>query len=478
MDRGTSRGAVPSLPLRLASRLFGRIEPGEGLQSGLLCITLFLVLCSYYAMKTAREGMILSHGDFGLSGQETKAYASGAMAVLLVAIMPLYDAFASRMTRIRLINASYGVVLLCLAVFYVLAKAGLSISLPFFIWLGLINVFLVAQFWSFANDLYSEEQGKRLFAIIAIGGSLGAVAGPRVAELTNVNGLLPLAAVILLPCVVLFNAIDRRHSAGTAADSAAAHSRALARQPIDGKGAFQLLLSDRYLLLLAGLVFVAALVKTTGEFVLSDAAASWASSVVPDSAHADLAGAARHAAIVADRGEVIKGFFSSFFFWVNLFSFVIQAFAVSRIINRLGVHRAIMFMPLIALGAYGLIATVGGIAVVRAAKIAENSTDYSLENTVRQTLFLPTTRAAKYKAKAAIDTFAVRAGDTLSALLIWVSLHYLDIHSRGLAMVNVALVAVWIAIAVALAARYRAATGGRPAPTRRRVTSPEPVVAW
>jgi AAA family ATP:ADP antiporter len=202
---------------------------------------------------------------------------------------------------------------------------------------------------------------------------------------------------------------------------------------------------------------------------------------VPDSAHADLAGAARHAAIVADRGEVIKGFFSNFFFWVNLFSFIIQAFAVSRIITRLGVQRAIMFMPAIALGAYALIAAVGGIAVVRVAKIAENSTDYSLENTVRQTLFLPTTRAAKYKAKAAIDTFAVRAGDTLSAVLIYVSLHYLDIHSRGLSVVNIALVSVWIAIAVALAARYRAATGGRrtPAvPAPRRVTSPEPLVAF
>jgi AAA family ATP:ADP antiporter len=470
-----------SLPLRLVSRLFGRIEPGEGLQSALLCISLFLILCSYYAMKTAREGMILADGGFGLSGQEEKAYASGAMAVLLVAIMPLYDAFATRLTRIKLINVSYAVVLLCLAVFYALAELGVSIALPFFVWLGLINVFLVAQFWSFANDLYNEEQGKRLFAIIAIGGSLGAVAGPRVAELTDVHGLLPLASAILLPCVAVFNLIDRRHASETHTAEAMT-SREIARQRIDGQGAFKLLLADRYLLLLAALVFVAALVKTTGEFVLSDTAAAYAHSVVPDTAHAELAGAARHAALVADRGEVIKGFFSNFFFWVNALSFLIQAFAVSRIIEKLGVQRALMFMPIIALGAYGVIAAVGGIAVVRVAKIAENSTDYSLENTVRQTLFLPTTRAAKYKAKAAIDTFAVRAGDTLSAVLIYVSLHYLDIHSRGLAVVNVALVSVWIAIAVALAARYREATSNRrvaSAPDRpRRVTSPEPVVAF
>jgi AAA family ATP:ADP antiporter len=453
--------AGPSLPLRIASRLFGRIAPGEGLQAGLMVATLFLILCSYYAMKTAREGMILSQHDFGMSGQEAKAYASGAMAVLLVAVMPLYNALAGRLTRIRLINVTYLVVLVCLTVFYVLAKTGVSTALPFFIWLGLINVFLVAQFWSFANDLYSEEQGQRLFAVIAIGGSLGAVAGPRLAELTDVNGLLPLAAAILLPCIALFNIVERHHTR-------VPHAREVARRPIDGRGAFHLLATDRYLLLLAGLVFISALVKTTGEFVLSDAASSYAVSMVPDSAHADLVETARHAAVVADRAEVIKGFYSGFFFWVNLVSFVIQAFAVSRIIQRLGVHRALLFMPLIALGAYGLIAAIGGVAVVRFAKIAENSADYSLENTVRQTLFLPTTRAAKYKAKVLIDTFAVRAGDTLSAVLIWVSLHFLDVHTRGLAVVNVVLVSTWMLIAVALAARYRAAV--------RRNDAPSPVV--
>jgi len=92
---------------------------------------------------------------------------------------------------------------------------------------------------------------------------------------------------------------------------------------------------------------------------------------------------------------------------------------------------------------------------VRAAKVAENSADYSIENTVHQTLFLPTNRSAKYNAKTAIDTFAVRAGDTMSALVIWIGVHGLGLHGRQLAAVNIALVVVWIAVAAGVVHHHR-----------------------
>ena len=86
---------------------------------------------------------------------------------------------------------------------------------------------------------------------------------------------------------------------------------------------------------------------------------------------------------------------------------------------------ALFFLPIIALGAYSAIAFVGGLTLLWVSKIAENSTDYSLQNTVRQALFLVTTREAKYKAKAAIDTFFVRIGDTMSAGVVALGIHVL-----------------------------------------------------
>jgi AAA family ATP:ADP antiporter len=415
-----------------------RVRHGERLAVVLMGTCVFLILTSYYAMKTSREGFILARGSFGLTGQELKAYASAAMACLLVAAVPAYGALAARVPRIRLIDISYTVVLASLVGFYVLARAGHAVGLPLFVWIGLINVFLVAQFWSYANDLYNEDTGRRLFPVIALGGSLGGVAGPRLAAIASTADLLLVSAALLVPCVVLFHMIERFHVRDPQAG-----------QPIRGRGGFHLVWRDRYLLLIAGLVFVGALVKTIGEYVLSDSAARHAAELVPYTFQAP------RAMVTSAREELIKTFYSDFFFWVNLVSFLTQAFVVSVAIDRLGVRRALFVMPMIALGAYGAIAAVGTFALVRAAKVAENSADYSLENTVHQTLFLPTDRAAKYNAKTAIDTFAVRAGDTISALVIWIGVRGIGFHGRQLAAVNVALVAVWLAVAAGVVHHHR-----------------------
>jgi AAA family ATP:ADP antiporter len=466
---------MPILPphrttlLERVLRPFSKVHPGEGPVAVLMLICVFLILTSYYLMKTAREGLILAGGSFGLRGDELKTYATGAMALLLVGVVPAYGMLANRVRRIRLINVSYAIVMACLAAFFVLGRLGVPVGLPFFIWLGLVSVFLIAQFWSYANDLYSEEQGKRLFAIIATGGSLGAIFGPRIAKLAETFTTMLLAAAILVACIVLFNVIEHVQRRRVPGDATAA-------APISGSGGFSLVLHDRYLLLIGAMLLVLNLVNTTGEYVLSNAVREHAMDVVPATAHADLAGAAREAAIAADRREVIKAFYADFFSWVNLIGFLIQAFLVSRVIEKLGVRRALFVMPLVVFGAYTAIAAIGGIALIRAAKIAENSTDYSLQNTVRQALFLPTSRAVKYKAKAAIDTFFVRAGDTMSALLVGLGVHQLGATAPQLAIVNTGLVIVWLAIAAAIARHHRrlspaagaggAAPGARPAPAR------------
>ena len=439
-------------------RPLSRVRPGEGLQAVMLLACVFLLLTSYYMMKTAREGMILQGGAFGLDGAEVKSYSAAGMALLLIGVVRAYSALANRVRRLRLINVSYAVVVACLLMFFALAHAGVAIGLPFFVWIGIANVLLIAQFWSYANDLYSEEQGTRLFPIIATGGSIGAVLGPGLAARVPTNALLLLAVVPLLGGLLLFNLIERIRDRAAPADDAA-------HQPIDASGGgFGLVRRDRYLLLIAALVLVAELVKTNGEFVLSSVATEHAAAVVPATAHAELSGAARLAAIAGDRREIIKQFYGSFFLWVNLVSLAIQAFAVSRVIDRLGVRRAVFVMPVIALGAYAAIATIGGLALVRVAKVAENSSEYSVENTVRQTLFLPTARAKKYKAKAAIDTFVVRAADVLSAGLVWVGIHALGDGARSLAYVNVALVVLWIVTAARIAHRRR--LDGLDRPTR------------
>jgi ATP:ADP antiporter, AAA family len=421
---------------------FAKVEAGEAGNVVLMTVCVFLILCAYYVLKTSREGLILTGGVFGLGGAEVKIYASGAMAILLMGLIPGYSALANKVSRLRLINYSYTGVLVSLAVFFVLGRAGVPVGLPFLIWLGLVSVFLIAQFWSYANDIYSEEQGKRLFAVIAIGGSAGAIVGPKLTELADTFTLMLVAAGILAGCLVLFNLINRR-----ATPASAGKDKDDGQGPTSGPGGFTLIMKDRYLLLIGVMVLIANLVNSMGEFLLSTAAANHAAEMIP--------GVASDPAVSDARREIIKAFYGDFFFWVNLVGFIVQAFLVSRIIKWIGVRGALFIMPIVAFGTYGAIAVVGGLMITRTMKVAENSTDYSLHNTVRQALFLPTSRDAKYKAKAAIDVFFVRFGDTISALVVGVGLHSLGMNVRGLAIVNVALTAVWIFVVIAIARRHK-----------------------
>jgi AAA family ATP:ADP antiporter len=196
-------------------------------------------------------------------------------------------------------------------------------------------------------------------------------------------------------------------------------------------------------LLIAILMLLLNWVNTTGEYILG--------SVVEDSADAAVASGAAGGLTVAD---YIGKFYSDFFAVVNLAGLLIQLFLVSRIVKLIGVSGALLVLPIIALGAYTLLAFYPVLAVVRWAKTAENSTDYSLNNTVRNMLFLPTTREQKYKAKQAIDSFFWRTGDVLSALLVFVGTTFLAWQASNFAVFNIGLVVIWLAVAVAIGRRY------------------------
>jgi len=160
---------------RFLSR-FTIIHGGEGLGALLLTVNVFVLLASYYVLKTVREPLILAEGS-----AELKAYAAAAQAALLFLVIPVYGWIASRMDRIRFISLSTLFFVMNLAGFFILVQAGFKVGFAFFIWLGIVNVFVVAQFWAFANDLYTEEAGKRLFPSIGMGSSLGAWLGSEAA---------------------------------------------------------------------------------------------------------------------------------------------------------------------------------------------------------------------------------------------------------------------------------------------------------
>jgi AAA family ATP:ADP antiporter len=328
------------------------------------------------------------------------------------------------------------------------AGASAVLGIGFFLWVGVFNLMVPAQFWSFANDVYTVEQGKRLFAIVAFGASAGAVVGSWITdqniEAVGLANLLLISGGLLLAGLaitgVVENAEGRRHAADSTHEEQA---------PLPGGGAFGLVLRNRYLLLIALLMLFLNWVNTTGEYILGDTVKEAIEAAADAQGYT---GAARGEWV----SENIGGFYAGFFTVVNILGLVLQLFVVSRVLKYLGVRVALLILPFIALGGYAILYAMPLLSVVRWAKTAENATDYSLQNTVRQALFLPTTREQKYKAKQAIDTVFVRAGDILSALLVYVGTSVVALTTRQFALVNLGLVLVWLVLAWRIGREYQA----------------------
>lgn len=409
--------------------LFAPIEPGEGVTALLLTLNVFLLLAAYYLLKVAREPLILAAG-----GAELKAYSAAGQAALLLCVVRAYDAAARRFGRLQLILTTTLFFASNLVVFWAAARAGASIGVPFYLWVGVFNVTMIAQFWGFATDVYAPDQGKRLFAIVGVGSSVGALVGARVAqallELFGVRDLLLVSAAVVLACLGLTYAVHRREGTGRAA----AHSRARhADAPIGGPSGLSLVLGDRYLVLVALLVLVLSGVNTTGEYLLDRTL---------------LTSLGGHAS-----DKAIGHFKAEYFFWVNGLALALQLFVVSRVLRHAGVRGALVVLPAVALGGYSLLSALPLLSVALPVKVVENSIDYSLENTARQVLFLPVSRVAKYKAKAVIDGLLVRVGDLLSAGLVWLGVRS-HLSTHGFATMNVALAALWLVVVAAIAREH------------------------
>jgi AAA family ATP:ADP antiporter len=168
-----------------------------------------------------------------------------------------------------------------------------------------------------------------------------------------------------------------------------------ADEPLGPEGGFRLILTSRYLRLIALMVILLNVVNTLGEFLLGKLVVAQASRAHEDGTAAGLT-----------MSQLIGIFYGDFFGWVNLVSLLIQLFIVSRVFKRVGVRGALFVLPLVAFVSYGGLALLPVMAAVRIGKILENTTDYSLQNTARHALFLPTSREARYKAKQAIDGFS------------------------------------------------------------------------
>jgi AAA family ATP:ADP antiporter len=429
----TTAAPVPPGRPTIADRLlrpFTEVHPGEGAGAALMLLSLFVLLIGYYVLKTVREPLIL-HGG----GAEVASYSAAGQAVVLIGFIPLFGWLASRVPRLKLIVWTIGFFIVCIELFYAAVAAGVPyIGVAFYIWLGIYNNATIALFWSFANDVYTRDQGERLFPMIAIGATAGSPLGALVAGKlfdAGVKGhqMFHITAALLVVHLVLYVLVDRRQQGAGVA-------RAPAPPPLPGPGGFELTLRSPYIRLIALLLVVLNLVNSTGEYLVRH--------YVTEAAVA-----------AADKDAFIGSFYGQYQFWVAVGAMALQVFFVARIVKHLGIAGVVLIPAFISLGNYGAVAAGAAFSIFRWTKTAENASDYSIMNTAKQMLWLPTSRAEKYKAKQAVDTFFVRLGDVVSAAMVFAGVTWLGLGVRGFGVLNTVLVAVWIAIAFQLLREHR-----------------------
>jgi AAA family ATP:ADP antiporter len=422
------------------------VRPGEGRSIFLMLTQIFLLMFSYYLLRPLREALILDEGS-----PEIRAYATGAVALVLIFIIPLYKMLfyylknsGRKSAVLRWVGAFF---IANMLIFAAMIWLDIPVAVPFYIWLGVFSVMVVAQFWAFAADLFNVKTGQRLFALIMVGAAVGAWLGSQVAgqlfALLGAPRLMLLSAGLL--AVTLF--LSHKSEQAVPEGSRSIDTRGAAAEEPDGisrvLAGFQVVARSGYLLRIALFVLLLNWVNSTGTYILATFV----------TAHADATVLASGGAVTS--GEVLARFYGNFFAWVTALQIGLQLFLVSRIFRWFGVRGAILVLPLVMVTGYALMLLVPVFALVRVMMIAESAANYSVQNTTNHALYLPVSRDEKYVGKTTIDTFFARFGDLVYAGMIFLTAQVLLFDLSWIIAINVGLAVVLVALGVGIGRHHR-----------------------
>jgi AAA family ATP:ADP antiporter len=356
----------------------------------------------------------------------------------MILLNPVFSSLVARVPRRRFIPLAYWFFMMNLAVFFVLlrtmpASANVWIGRVFFVWVSVFNLFVVSIFWSFMTDVFRHDQGKRLFAFVALGGTIGAVLGSSItAFFARLVGTAPL---LLVSIGFLQFAIFCARSLGRSAEASAAWDAvkgdAQARDKVIGGGALAgigHLLTSPYLLGIAAFMMLFTIGSTFLYFQQA----------------AIIGGIADRAARTA--------LFARIDLMVNLLTIVFQAYLTAKLMKWLGLTLTLSLLPLLSIVGFLSLGMAPTVFVLVAFQVMRRACDYGVARPSREVLYTVVSREDKYKAKNLIDTFVYRAGDQIGA---WTSA---GLTAAGLGIAASAFVAapfagLWLLVALWLGRR-------------------------
>jgi len=404
----------------------------------------FFALASWFVVRPMRDAVAAASGATQLSW-----LFAGTLSLTLVA-NPLFSALVVRFPPRRFIPFVYHMIVASLVVFWFLLRGTSAaegsatevwIGRALFVWISMFTLFVTSLFWCFMADVFTSEQAKRLFGFIAVGGTLGSVAGSgATAALTSSIGA---ANLLLVSCgllemavltVVKFPAAGRRSSG---VNRVATLGEAPLQDDVVSIGGsmwagLTRTLQSRYLIGIA--VFL--VLFTVGSTFLY-----FEQSAIVGAAYADR----------TSRTEVL----ARIEFAVQALTVLTQVFLTGRLIRWFGLVAALAFLPVVSMLGFGALGGAPTFAALAAFVIIRRAGNFALTNPGMEVLFTVVPREDKYKAKSFIETFVYRGGDQVGAWM-FALLAAAGLGLAGTAWVAVGLSAIWLALGVWLARRQSA----------------------
>jgi len=414
----------------------------------------FIILTAYYIVKPIRDGIAASNK------LETLPWMFTATLVVMLIANAIYGAIVARMERRKFIPFAYAFFILILLLFFVLMRTGspahkVWTERAFYVWVSVFNLFNTAIFWAFMTDLFTVEQGKRLYAFIAVGGTLGAIVGAYTTK-NLIRGMGPanlvaISATLFAVVCFLVRFFPRSYTGHTETSSAR-------EEPIGGTpwSGITHIARSPYLFGLAAVILLYTITSTWAYFQQTTLAGSVLKTP-------------------ADRTV----FSSSLEIWVNSLTFGIQIFLTGRFLKWFGVAFTLTALPLISMLGFAAMAMVPSLAMLAFFQVTRRAGAYALMRPSREILFTILRREDKYKVKSVTDTLGYRVGDQLGA---WsyggFGANGLHLSLNAISWIAVPVTAGWCALSIWLARKQHVLAEAQTKPDQTGklgdVAAPEP----
>jgi AAA family ATP:ADP antiporter len=352
----------------------------------------FCLLCGYYILRPVRDEMAIEGGVQHLPWMMTATF------ITLLLVTPLFGFLSARTARAQMLLGVYTFFGANLIGFFLVMTSHAApqwIARLFFVWLSVFNLFVVSVFWSFMADLFTPAQGARLFAIIAAGGSTGAMFGPVLTTgltyVVPIPSLMLVSAGFLAACGWCIYRLDRWSR------EQPAHRTIQQGKPIGGDmwAGIRLALASPYLL---GICLYLFCLTTSATFLYLE-----------------------QARLVSEQIPSPEGrtrLFATIDLAVNVITFLTQLFVTSQMISRFGLASALIALPLASAVGFGVIGLVPLLVCYVLFTIVRRVGEYAISKPAREVLFTVVSREEKYKAKNFIDTAVSRGGDAATGWIV------------------------------------------------------------